>query len=326
MSHEQIDLLREEKAACEFPEEKLMLMVKYQAFLSIIDALCLSGIHVVVLKGFPLSRKIYGDPLRRITGDIDLLMKPQDVSRAINILSASGYVAAINTWPSTQKKAQRFQRFRNQFAILHPESGIVVELHWRLLYFPVKSHPTLEALVGNNLVEQKADGRSFLVLNDEMELLYLIIHGGLHGWNRLKWLIDVGSLVKQGNFSLEKLRDLAQVLKAQRMIGLYNHFSDKMPDICPRLHVPSTSIKMLGRTAEKMMHSKAETSFHSVVSLFRYFVFIFRAFPGASYKLRLLMFAMRSVFNKAPASSRLFSLKRILAHSWPSKSGNSQKL
>jgi len=296
LSHEQIDLLRKEKTACKFPEEKLMLMAKYQVFLSILDALCLSDIPIVVLKGFPLSRKLYGDPFRRITGDIDLLLKPQDISRAISILSAAGYVPAISPWPSNHKKAQRFQRFRNQFAMLHPESGIVVELHWRLLYFPVKSQHTLETLVGDNLVEQKADGRSFFVLNDEMELLYLIIHGGLHGWNRLKWLVDVEAFARLQGFSADGFALLCRKLKAHRMVGLYNHLTRTLPWGGRQLPGPSSTLPFLINTAVGMIQSDSDDSFHTPNRLLQYAIFVARAFPGPGYKLRMLVFSLRSVW------------------------------
>jgi len=296
LSHEQIDLLRKEKTACKFPEEKLMLMAKYQVFLSILDALCLSDIPVIVLKGFPLSRKLYGDPYLRITGDIDLLLKPQDISRAISILSAAGYVPAISPWPSNRKKAQRFQRFRNQFAMLHPESRIVVELHWRLLYFPVKPHDILETLVWDNLVEQKTDGRSFFVLKDELELLYLIIHGGLHGWNRLKWLIDVETYARLQGFSADDFTLLCRKLKAHRMVGLYNHLTRTLPGGGVQLPGPSSTLPFLINTAIDMIQSDSDDSFHTPKRLLRFAIFVIRAFPGPGYKWRMLVFSLRSIW------------------------------
>lgn len=312
LSHEQIDLLRKEKTARKFPEEKLMLMAKYQAFLSILDALCLSGIPVVVLKGFPLSRKLYGDPYLRITGDIDLLLKPQDISRAISILSAAGYAPAISPWPSNYKKVQGFQRFRNQFAMLHPESGIVVELHWRLLYFPVKSHDTLETLVWDNLVEQKTDGRSFFVLNDELELLYLIIHGGLHGWNRLKWLLDVESYARLQGFSADGFTLLCRKLKAHRMVGLYNHLTRTLPGGGRQLPGPPSTLPFLINTAVGMIQSDSDDSFHTPKSLLRFAMFVIRAFPGLGYKWRMLVFSLRSAWFNLLVSSAQNSSPQLL--------------
>jgi hypothetical protein len=42
-----------------------------------------------------------------------------------------------------------------------------------------------------NLSQLSFAGRTFTVLNPELDLLYLVIHGGLHGFFRLKWLVDI---------------------------------------------------------------------------------------------------------------------------------------
>jgi hypothetical protein len=48
----------------------------------------------------------------------------------------------------------------------------------------------MNLIVSENLQEIVFSGRKFTILN-RLELLFLLLHGSRHGWERLKWLVDI---------------------------------------------------------------------------------------------------------------------------------------
>lgn len=298
LSQEQIDVFLVEQEAAELPGDKALTLKKLKAFLEVTDALREAGIAFIPLKGFVLSQKLYGDPSFRFTGDADLLLEPCDIEKAILLFQDLGYKPALFPWPAEPGNAQKLMRLRNQFALENPNSGLDVELHWRLLYYPVLPHGEMSRIVSQNLDTITLHGRSFQVLNRELDLLFLLIHGGMHGWRRLKWLVDVHEIAHQKLYDPQRFIQLVKTFRAQRLIGLYNEvikhwFDDRYP-----LPGPAQTKPFLIKTALEKIASPHEGEFHSLSGLWRYFRFVLTAFPGLHYKYRILWYAWRSLWSK----------------------------
>ena len=296
LSQEQIDLLLGEQEAAELPGDKALTLKKLKAFLGVTDALREAGIGFIPLKGFVLSQKIYGDPSFRFTGDADLLLEPRDLEKAIGVLQASGYRPALYPWPAEARQQQKLLRLRNQFALENPQSGLDVELHWRLLYYPVLPHGKLNQIVSQNLDTITLHGRSFRVLNPELDLLFLIIHGGMHGWRRLKFLIDVHEIARQKLFEPEAFIRLVKTFRARRLLGLYNEVSKHWFDAWYPLPGPAVIKPFLIKTSLQKINSEYEGEYHSLPGLWRYFRFVLTAFPGLCHKGRIIGYAWRSLW------------------------------
>lgn len=151
-----------------------------------------SGVPVVLLKGVALSQQAFGSPLLRGAVDIDLLVRPQDVAAAWQLLSRAGWRQVNPPEPLTGARLALFCRAAKDSLHRHRETGQVLELHWRLsdeLAEPLMPPPAaLASLV-------LAPGRSVRVLDDAAQFLYLATHGAAHGWARIKWLADVAALL-----------------------------------------------------------------------------------------------------------------------------------
>ncbi|HSV88405.1 MAG TPA: nucleotidyltransferase family protein [Bacteroidales bacterium] len=314
LSHEQIDALLGESMAEHFPGERALMLGRLHGLMTAADALEAAGVGFIVLKGFPLSQKLYDNPCVRITGDLDLLIKPCMIGNAIGALSELGYIPAYEPWPDSKKKADKMIRFRNQFAMKHPESGLIAELHWRLFYYPVLPAARLYALVKDNLSSISISGRSFVVLNNEMELIYLVIHGGLHGYSRLKWLVDVFRYASHVNFSDNRFLELAKGFKAGRMIGLYNRLIKDWPGEAKPLPGECKNLSFLEKNALKVIFSGHDTSFQTPGSLLRYFLNVISAFPGIGYKWRMLVYSWKSLWFRRTGRQRLLEPKRLFSN------------
>jgi hypothetical protein len=88
-----------------------------------------AGIRSAPLKGPMLSEAIYGDPGRRISRDIDLLVEPSQLRAATAVVRKLGYEAPTDY-------VDRSGMPRIHFALIHGEAKLPpVELHWRIHWY-----------------------------------------------------------------------------------------------------------------------------------------------------------------------------------------------
>jgi len=107
---------------------------RHGAFLQIISlramaALADAGIRSTALKGPLLGEAIYGDPGRRLSSDIDLLVAPEDLQRAVQVVRELGYAAPTDY-------VQDCGLPQLHFVLLHERGEWPpVELHWRVHWY-----------------------------------------------------------------------------------------------------------------------------------------------------------------------------------------------
>lgn len=89
-------------------------------------ALAARDIPVVAIKGVCLARTLYPEATQRSFRDIDLLVVPEDVERALGALAELGYEQAMSP---ALREAYRRHHFH---AILSAPGAPYVELHWSL--------------------------------------------------------------------------------------------------------------------------------------------------------------------------------------------------
>lgn len=88
-----------------------------------------AGIRSAALKGPQFSEAIYGDPGRRISSDIDLLVAPEDLQAAVAVVRELGYDA-----PADPVSADGLPRLH--FALGHERGALPpIELHWRVHWY-----------------------------------------------------------------------------------------------------------------------------------------------------------------------------------------------
>ncbi len=146
----------------------------------------------LVLKGAPLSMRLYGDPLERENYDIDLLVPPAAATAAADALRLNGWQMKTPSFAPTPARDRYFEKYVKD-RIFAKRDG-VLELHHRLANNPHLLPAPFEDLHAR-AATAGVGGLSFLTLGDEDLLVYLCIHGQLHRWSRLKWLCDVAALI-----------------------------------------------------------------------------------------------------------------------------------
>jgi Uncharacterised nucleotidyltransferase len=178
----------------------------------ILESFTSEGIGTVVVKGPVLAVQAYGDSAIRSYGDLDLLVRQRDIRRATELMTASGYAAAVP--PSAIDSG----RIPGQYFFSKPDSKLIVELHndRTLRYFPRRL--PLEEFFARQ-IRVRVDGHDTPALSVEDELVLNCIHGAKHFWERLMWIADVAALVsRQTDINWERVTDSAKAVGAERML------------------------------------------------------------------------------------------------------------
>ena len=150
--------------------------------------LAAADIPCLVLKGLPLSQRLYGHPLARSARDIDLLVSSRTFQAAERVLLENGWSRVEPSFPETPARNRWYRRFQHDHTLAGP--GGLLELHWRLSTNPFYIDVPFERLLVGS-VQVEIGALSFRTLGQEDELLYLMCHGARHYWKRLVWLCDV---------------------------------------------------------------------------------------------------------------------------------------
>lgn len=156
------------------------------------DCLAERGIPSIVLKGLPLSQRLFGTPLARDCFDIDLLISPDATDAAQQALTSRGWQLHKPTYRPTPVRNRAYNHFVKDRLLMGP--GGRLELHHRLTNNPFLLQVSFDAL-REEAATAKIGSRSFPVLSDADLLVYLSVHGQLHRFSRLKWLCDMAALL-----------------------------------------------------------------------------------------------------------------------------------
>jgi Uncharacterised nucleotidyltransferase len=88
-----------------------------------------AGIRSTALKGPLMGEAIYGDPGRRLSSDIDLLVAPEQLQAAVEVVRGLGYGA-----PADHLEASGLPQLH--FVLVHERGELPpVELHWRIHWY-----------------------------------------------------------------------------------------------------------------------------------------------------------------------------------------------
>lgn len=88
-----------------------------------------AGIGCAPLKGPQMSEALHGDAGRRLSGDIDILVAPENLERAVAVVRELGYSP-----PGDYVRSNGLPRLH--FALVHPHGELPpVELHWRIHWY-----------------------------------------------------------------------------------------------------------------------------------------------------------------------------------------------
>jgi len=193
----QVNLLKEmEKVAERFSENK---------------------ISFVLTKGFAL-RRYYPSGCVRPMSDIDLLIKPEDRFRSVEVLKRGRYRLA------KEEELKRQLAVHGELEWHNPENNMKVEVHWNFINAKsAKKAANFDSdLVFREFRELEIEGVKVNTLSPQLELAHLMIHHVLHhNFKRLLWLVDVLLVLRSEKVDMEEFEKCVKQLRIERPIHYY---------------------------------------------------------------------------------------------------------
>lgn len=175
--------------------------------LSILDALAASDISSIVLKGVPLTRRLFDRLDAREMLDNDVLVHRQDAPRACAALEALGYT------PLDCRRIERQLDFDFQYCLKRPVAGgslfAGVDLHWNA--FQPDLYTVSEEVLWMHAEPFDLRGRTILVFDKPLTLVHLAAHYAQHLFNHPSILRDVAAAWNRwhGEIDTQLLREVA---------------------------------------------------------------------------------------------------------------------
>ena len=169
-----------------------------------------ADLPAVPFKGPTLSESLYGDPLLRMSADLDLLVPREHVSSLVGLLIENGYLTEFD-----RGDLERWLKPNTRYfhcGLVSENRKWLVEIHWSLFAGWRKAH-----------FPQSTGVKCFPGgIGDVVEtLLYLCNHGAHHWWIELKWVVDVDRCVRSAHdMDWEKLFTRAEDRGCMRVVCL----------------------------------------------------------------------------------------------------------
>ncbi len=151
----------------------------------VLDMLASHGIDAVPFKGPVLAALAYENVAMRQFGDLDLLVRPQERTRARELLLGHGYTM-FDGWSHVHE-------LNHEYTLVGTRGGVRVDVHWKL--FPRAVLPLKPDQLWQRLAAVRIGDREVRTFSLEDTLLILCVHADTHAWGRLMWITDIAQLV-----------------------------------------------------------------------------------------------------------------------------------
>ncbi len=193
--------------------------------LRVLEILEANGILAVPYKGPALAVLAYGNLALRNFIDLDLLIAPEDVAKASELLVSEGYRSQFQL---AGERVASSHRIPGQYLFTRDIDRCIVELHTprTLRYYPVPLD--LEPL-SERLQLVRLGGREIRTFSTEDSLIILSVHNSKHFWERLQWVCDIAELVQvPRGIDWPLCLKEARCLGCERMLLLSLHLANSL--------------------------------------------------------------------------------------------------
>lgn len=189
---------------------RLQGLRQHAVTLQLQDDLKKAHISSYILKGPQLAQKLYGDVGLRHSKDIDVIVLPDDLSKAIRVLQQSGWaLLEVPVWIEHPVYRYLAKNLFWDFRLQHHATGYMLELHWRFEKMPSSNMEKIWWKYWQSDTET-----AWLA-----EMLYLCLHGAGSGWPRLKWLGDIRMCLEHYPDMWQRLIPLANELNMREILA-----------------------------------------------------------------------------------------------------------
>ena len=177
-------------------------------------------IPFLAFKGLAFNQLTGLELNQRHTGDIDVLLaSTDDVWRTDQLLQAEGYQRKTPIESALNAPQQRYYlKHGKDLTCWHPQKAIYLELHFKLFNNDHLIDLSSGQLYTNHSLI-KIGSVSIPVISKNDHQLYILIHGAISCWFRLKWLSDVPRISDNGQAYLSpEFWSRVKALGVERMV------------------------------------------------------------------------------------------------------------
>ena len=188
-----------------------------ETLIKLLKQLAAHEIPAIPFKGPVLASSLHGDISLRQFGDLDILVRKQDVPAARRFLVSQGYYPELDL-----NDRQERTHIKSHYALSFSseDRSILIDLHWGITAPNLFRVPDLgsrwECLDLESIL-----GRKVRTFSREDLLLVLCVHGTKHGWAFLSWICDIAFITEGHNgIDWDRVFNQARSHGSERMLLL----------------------------------------------------------------------------------------------------------
>lgn len=245
------------------------------------------GIHVICLKGPPLSYQLYGTIAGKESKDLDLIVSPDDLDNSHAILSDNGYDCIEPDFELSNRQLRENIKLIHHNTYFNQKKRILLELHWRF-FTPASLCPLKTNQILKNYQEISLLNNKIKILEKNDQLSYLAVHGAIHKWYRLFWLKDFTEFITKNNFNWMK------ILRDSEEKGSFNSIAQALytAEIIYGIQIPEFKktklINYLVASSLKAITQKEEIEKSKIIYIVTRPFYLMRLRKNLSHKLKCI--------------------------------------
>jgi Uncharacterised nucleotidyltransferase len=222
----------------------------------VLDALRAAHIPAVALKGPAFAEFSGGGLTSRELTDLDVLIQPIDIERAVAALSAIGYECPL---PPQAVRSAWLARVTWELPLVARRGAVLLELHWSLSprWFPA---PVMaEDVLATALDREFAGSRVLWPRADELFLIHAA-DGMKSGGVGIRWVADLVTLLRAGGIDWQRTCDIAVRNGGLNIVRVALAVADTMVSrLAASLGLPDLAIDLppSGRMLSREAHENA---------------------------------------------------------------------
>lgn len=203
-------------------------MLLSRELIRIVDCLTTLGIPVMPYKGLALAEMVYGDIAARQAGDLDLLIRADDLQRSQNVMAELGYTSHASFSDDEQKE---YVKSGYEFSFDGAAGPNLVELQWafqpRFYAVDFDMNDTFDRALTVTVA-----GRPMKTPSPADLLLTLSVHAAKHLWERLIWICDIARLMQLPNLDWSGIGLQSRDLGISRILWMTMRLAERFFGVC----------------------------------------------------------------------------------------------
>lgn len=151
-------------------------------------------VSIIPFKGPILSYSLYNNYSVRPPGDMDILVRPDDVLPIVEYLKKLGFQEE-NPISRNQLIALIKISRQNRINLVNPKNKLIIEIHWRFYISDIIGKKDTD-FIWKHTYRSEINNADISVFNPEITLLFLCFHLYKHNWGRLNWIRDLSKFIQ----------------------------------------------------------------------------------------------------------------------------------